>query len=293
MNEGLQSILGESVNLNPDSQESPSNTPSDTPQNTPSGDSGEPSSGESQQSGQQEAKSVPLAALHEERARRRELQQTLAQERAAREEMERRVEARLQAIAKAQQAPVPSLEENPAAHILHKVEEVGATAKTAAEQLAALQQQQAQQQQIQQIATTVNALEAEFQQAKPDYHDALRYMLDSRSREFQALGMSADQARYQAQQEMMQGALVNASRGMNPAEIAYRLAEARGYRPQTAAPTADDRMKMQAKGIAASKSLGNGPAAGGKIGAEALLSMSDDEFAEATKGNNWRKLMGG
>lgn len=276
----LQSVLGDSVQI-PDSPEANTPQPAETPAQTA------PEQAETPE--HQEPKLVPLAALHEERARRRELQQEIQRERQAREEMQRRVEERLAALQPKE--PIPSLEENPAAHILHKVDEVGKTAQTAAQQLQALQQQQAQEQQFRQIATTVQTVEQEFRQAKPDYDSALQFMLDSRAKEFAAFGHDASTAKQLAAQEMAQSALMNAARGLNPAEIAYRVAEARGYRPATV--SADQKLQMQAKGVAASKSLGTGAASGGKMSADALLSMSDEEFAEATKGNNWRKLMGG
>ena len=53
-----------------------------------------------------------------------------------------------------------------------------------------------------------------------------------------------------------------------------------------------EKVALAARGQAASKSLSN--AGGGSTGTltlEALAGMSDDEFAEATKGDRWQKLL--
>jgi hypothetical protein len=75
--------------------------------------------------------------------------------------------------------------------------------------------------------------------------------------------------------------------------LSYELATAKGYSARPAAPSAADAFQVQKRGVAASRSLGSGGAASGKPSVEALLSMSDEDFAAATKGNNWQKLMGG
>lgn len=55
-----------------------------------------------------------------------------------------------------------------------------------------------------------------------------------------------------------------------------------------------EKVALAARGQAASKSLSN--AGGGSTGTltlEALAGMSDDEFAEATRGERWQKLLKG
>ena len=277
MSDNLENVIGEDVNLTPDQPE---------PQQV------EPQAEQEPQEQPVEQKTVPLPALHEERARRRELQQQLQQERQAREEMERRVQARLDALAQAMQPKqdIPAFEENPAEHLKHSVEQVKQTAEMTQQQISEWRQQQAAQAQIARAAEMVRAAEAEFVRETPDYQHAVTFMLDSRTREFEAFGHDPATAKRMAAEEMAQGAISNAARGINPAEVAYKLARARGYNPQSSAA---DKMQMQQRGAMAAKSLGTGGAAVGKLSAKALAEMSDDEFAEATKGNNWKKLMGG
>lgn len=280
----LESVVGEDVNL----------TPTESPEATPEVEQSEttPEAAEQAQEQHPEPKTVPLPALHEERAKRRELQQQLQQERGAREEMERRMQARLDQIAQAvtPKPVVPDFAENPAEHLKHSVEELRQATQASQRQLSEWQQRQAAEAQLAAVAEKVWAAEAEFVQDAPDYQSAVTFMLDSRARELEAIGHDSQSARNMAAREMMDGALMNAAQGRNPAEIAYKLAKARGY---TAQASAADKMQMQQRGAAASKSLGTGGAASGKLSARALAEMSDEDFADATKGGNWQKLMGG
>jgi hypothetical protein len=96
--------------------------------------------------------------------------------------------------------------------------------------------------------------------------------------------------------------------GQNPAQLIYDYAQRHGYRGGSAggagrrvtgvaprsvgAMSEAERVALAARGQAASKSLSN--AGGGSTGTltlEALAGMSDEEFAEATKGDRWQKLL--
>jgi hypothetical protein len=53
-----------------------------------------------------------------------------------------------------------------------------------------------------------------------------------------------------------------------------------------------EKVALAARGQAASKSLSNaGGGSAGTLTLEALAGMSDEEFAEATKGDRWQKLL--
>lgn len=241
-----------------------------------------------------EQKTVPLPALHEERAKRRELQAQLQAERERVAAMEARFQERLSMLQRAMQPQkeVPSIDENPVGHLKHSIEEVKAETQRANEQFQQWQEQQKQAQIIQAAASRVNAAEAEFTQQKPDYNEALNYYRAQRARELMAFsGLDEDQARQQVGRELVEGAIAHAAQGRNPAEIAYRLAEARGYKPQARVSDAQ-KIEVQQRGVAAAKTLGSGGTAGG-LSAKALLEMSDEDFSKATKGNKWRELMGG
>jgi hypothetical protein len=96
--------------------------------------------------------------------------------------------------------------------------------------------------------------------------------------------------------------------GLNPAQVIYDYAQRHGYRggvvggpvqssaglpPRSGSAMSEaEKVALAARGQAASKSLSN--AGGGSTGTltlEALAGMSDEEFAEATKGDRWQKLL--
>lgn len=278
--DNIQEIVGEDVNTAPTEQAEPA---AEVEQQAPE---------QTEEQREPDTRTVPLAALHEERQRRKEAADLLKQERAAREALERRVEERLAALQQAMtpQTPAPDFESDPAGALRHQITQVGQEARATREQVESWQQHQARQQQLAATVDTVQRHEAEFKAATPDYQEAVSFMLASRTREFEALGNDAMTAQQLAAQEMAQGALMNAAQGRNPAEIAYRLAKARGYTPKGSDPAA--KLQTQQRGVAASKSLGSGGATKGSTSVEALLSMSDEDFAAATKGGKWEKLLG-
>lgn len=280
----LQEIVGDDVNI---------------PQEAPETEQEQPQAADAPEQAEQQPeapKVVPLAALHEERNRRKELAAELARERQEREALARRVEERLQAMQEAQKPPVPAFEENPAEHLRAKVEEAERIARMTAQQQAAWLQQQQQAQIEQQIAQRVVADEAEFMAEKPDYNDAVQYLHKSRVGELMTqYGLPEAAAIRQSAGELKEAAFVFTQRGMSPAQTAYQIAVQKGYTPKQAQQAADAATKFQtqAAGVKAAKSLGTGGATRTTMTAQQLLAMSDEEFAEATKGDNWRKVMGG
>lgn len=248
---------------------------------------------EQQQQNEPDARTVPLAALHEERQKRKEL---AAEIQRVREEQARRdalLEQRLAALTQQrEQEQVPSFDENPAAHLRYGQEQLQQTVQATDQKLQAWQQAQHQQAQMQQLASAVQSHEAAFVQQAPDYTEAVSYLRNQRAAEMMADGLSEGEAVQKAHQELVHMALSRAQAGQNPAEVAYRIAKARGYVTKQAQPTPEQRIQNQQKGVTAAKTLGSGGPANNKITAETLASMSDEEFAELTKGSNWNKLMG-
>lgn len=286
----LSAIVGEDVNLTPESAE-PEQTqdqPAEQETQTSGADQAEPENVE-----EVRAKTVPLAALHEERNRRRELQQRIETLQAQQEQRDRIIEQRLAALTQAQQPQPPAFDENPAEHLRHQLQAVQQGQQATAQQIQQWQQAQQAEQQRQALAQRVTADETDFQQQAPDYFDAVKHLAQVRVRELVAFGHDVESARQQSVQELQQHAYWCAANGKNPASIAYELAKARGFSGKPAAPSAAESFQVQKRGVAAARSLGSGGAASGKPSVEALLSMSDEDFASATKGNNWQKLMGG
>lgn len=289
MSEQLTEIVGQDVNL-----ESEQPTP-EVEQQEQGNEQLQEVEQEQQQPEQQDTRTVPLAALHEERQKRKEL---AAEIQRVREEQARRdaiIEQRLAALAQPRpEQQIPAFEENPAAHLKYGQDQLQQTVQQTAQQLQAWQQQQQQAAQIQRLAGVVTQHEAAFIQQTPDYTDAVNYLRNQRAAEMMADGVDEQTAINAAHEELVRLALTRAHAGQNPAEAAYKIAKARGYtaKPANTQPTPAERIQNQQKGTAAAKTLGSGGPANNKITAEALASMSDEDFAELTKGNNWQKLMG-
>jgi hypothetical protein len=143
---------------------------------------------------------------------------------------------------------------------------------------------------------------------RPDFLAAYRHARQARVSELCTLGYSPQEAlaiTFDNEAEIISNAYAS---GHNPAQVIYDYAQRHGYRGRSAggpehraaglAPRSGSAMSevekvvLAARGQAASKSLSN--AGGGSTGTltlEALAGMSDEEFAEATKGDRWQKLL--
>lgn len=231
---------------------------------------------------------VPHQALHE--ARQRE---------AKAREMAQLATTRLNAILAAQQGrgpqpeAMPNLNEDPAGYI-----------QALEQRLSAFEQERQQETEFRQIDQAIHNDEELFKQSVPDYEQASDHYVQSRATELLAFYPPQ-----QAQQIMMNEARQIANqawqRGQSLGQVIYQLAQARGYQPgNTAAdptkapipprpttavvpivPTAQQRVDQINNGQAQSRSLGGsgGGAPTKALNAEALLAMSDEDFAEYLK----------
>lgn len=236
----------------------------------------------------QEPKTVPLAALQEERERRKELQRQI-------EDVNRRADERFSLIAQKLAAAAPAGE--PAKREIPDPEKdaVGAIRMTAEEVKVLsefkrqVESQAAQSQAIQAVMGQASRLETEFEKDTPDYQTASDFLRASRAQELSAFGLDQFRVRQILAAEKLQLAHAALQQGRNPAEVVYALAKMRGYAPKAtsgngAAPGEGEAAKLAriAKGQEAGASLGAASgAAPGKTGIEALLAMSDAEFSTA------------
>lgn len=235
-----------------------------------------------------EPKTVPLAALHEERERRKELQRQI-------EDVNRRADERFNLIAQKLAASSPSPEAGKREIPDPEKDAVGAIRMTAEEVKVLsdfkrqVEAQAVQSQAIQAVMGHASNLETEFTKATPDYQAASDFLRDARARELGAFGLDPFRVRQILAAEKLQLAHASLQQGRNPAEIVYALAKMRGYAAKNAANRADAagggeaaKLARIAKGQEAGVSLGSASgAAPGKTGIEALLAMSDGEFATA------------
>lgn len=238
---------------------------------------------------EEKPKLVPLAALHEERKMRQQLQQEreqLMQERARYEERLRV----LQEMAQKQPEPqIPDFDADPAGHLAANLTQTSEQIRAIKEQLS--QQTQAQQQQAaeQQLRMAAHSAAQQFIAEQADYPDAYQFVRDVKAREWGAMGHTPEQvAQFLAHAER-QISLQAFQRGENPARSLYNVAVALGYRAGVKQP---DNLEAVSRG-AKLKSLASGGKPSGGVSLESLASMSDEEFAKATQGDNWRKMFGG
>lgn len=240
---------------------------------------------EEQQAEDRPPKMVTIDALHQERERRKELQQQVestAQRTAQMEEAFRKL------VERAQQQQEPSFDEDP-------INALRAENQKMSQRLAQYDQRfqmsDAQQQalmQQQQFVQNYQHQAAEYAKTNADFQDAYQHLVNVRQAELQSIGYSPQEAAQMLIQEesMIVGKCFQD--GANPAERMFELAKMRGW-TKGEAPDSKGAEKMDAleKGARAAKSLAGGGVEKANVSLETLASLSDDEFDAA-----WEKLIG-
>jgi hypothetical protein len=232
-----------------------------------------------------EGRFVPLQALQEERAEKKQLREELRQYR----EWQAQLTQRLQQMPQGQQVPVPDPRTQPLDYINHVL---GSVQNSTAELQQWRQQQELATQQratVQQYADWARGQEAEFSKAQPEYRDAYRFAAESRDKELQALGYSDPVARANIVR-MNTAEIINnaAAQGRNPAELVWEYARARGFAPKGARNG-----EAQAKIAAGLQTAGGKLNRGGETGeagmnAKDLAGITDpEEFEKA-----WKRVFG-
>lgn len=137
----------------------------------------------------------------------------------------------------------------------------------------------------------------EFAKTNNEFFDAYSHLVNGRVAELQLIGHDQQMvAQIVAAEEKM---IINTAiaQGKDPYQSIYDVAKLRGFSkaPSVEPPKTDDTAKVVSmqKAEKATKTLSNAPgAASATPTLDALANMSEDEFAEATAGKNWRKLFG-
>ena len=242
-------------------------------------------------------RTVPYGALAEERARRKELQRELQNAAETRQMLQGRLDllhelARQQGVVDAGEQPVPEQgydpphDDAPGESPIPDLEpQAGAQFRT-------------------QLMHSVRDVMRE----RPDFLAAYQHARQARVSELCALGYAPQEAlaiTFDNEAEIIGHAYAS---GQNPAQVIYDYAQRHGYRGgpngapvqqrarvapgSTPAMSEAEKVALAARGQAASKSLSNaGGGSPGTLTLEALAGMSDEEFAEATKGDRWQKLL--
>jgi hypothetical protein len=218
-------------------------------------------------------RTVPLAALHQERQKR--------------QEQDRKLSLLAERLEKIQEASVPKepeidVTENPVEYFQQENAKMKAELdriNQANQQTFAHQQQQAQ---VNQFKQAYASKAQEFSQQQPDFGDAYRHLVESRMSELQAVGYTSQEAAMIAQND--EAAFVSKAfqDGVNPAERVYQFAIARGYKqskPEVDLETVEKGVKQKSV-----SSMKGAPTQ--NLTLESLAEMSDADF-EA----NFDKLM--
>jgi hypothetical protein len=245
-------------------------------------------------------RTVPYGALAEERARRKELQRELQGATEAQQRLQGRLDL-LHELVQQRAASTMSDASQPVPYPGELQPEGQVEPPPMAEDESRVQADEA-------FRTQVMQSVREAMRDRPDFLAAYQHARQARVSELCALGYAPHEAleiTFDNEREVIRNAYAN---GRNPAQVIYDYAQRHGYRsgfsqgiPNSVPPpsasrgamTEAEKVALAARGQAASKSLST--AGGGSTGTltlEALASMSDEEFAEATKGDRWQKLLG-
>lgn len=242
----------------------------------------------------EEPKQVPLQALHEERNRRRDLQRRIEEERRQRALLEGRFEELARRLQPAGPPPpaAPDPDADPAGYLRH----MDARIRAFEEQRAQADQQarrQAEQRQLAgRFASAVTEAERAFAAQTPDYQEAVDFLRQRRAADLSVMGYGPQEQAEILHREGVSIAAQALQRGLSPAEVAYRMAKGWGYRQADRQP-APATFESAQRGAATSVSLsGRGGAAPKGLTLEAVVSMSDAEFAGLSEAD-FRRLAGG
>lgn len=247
-------------------------------------------------------KRVPLAALHEARAKAKEYQAQLEEFRLARVKDEQKwavAQARMDTLAamlapKQQEQAPPSFDEDPVAASRFGIERTGQAVMTLAQQVEDMKREKYEAQQEQAYQQHAVAAENALRQQTPDYDNAVEFLVRQRAGELAALGLQNDAVMQTLHLERRQLLQTAAQNKQNPAAMLYAVAKARGYAPKP--PAADGQQKMET--LAAGQRAASGVASvSGRqqtpVSIQALAEMDESDFYKISSNEKaWRKLFG-
>ena len=231
-------------------------------------------------------KVVPLEALHEARSINKEMREQIRQL----SEQKAAMEKRFAEMMRQTEPQPPAFDENPAENLRHEVTQTKAQLEQMAKATQAAQQEA-------QFSAWYQGQAAQFSQQTPDFMSAYQTFIGARQAELENAGMAPSQIQAQIKQDEMALAISAAKIGINPAQLIYQAAMAKGY--QKAAPAApaqpqapSNKLETVAKGIQSSKSLsqvaGKAPE---NLTLEALANMPDHEFRQYANDDKWFETM--
>ena len=234
-------------------------------------------------------KFVRHGAFHEERMRRKEVEQQLVSFREQQAAEKARLEERLNTLAQRLQQPEPV--------ITDPNERLARLEQTITQQRQQEEQARKQQENLNNFYNLIQTKEAEFSRDVPDYEDAVAFAKQERVKDIAALGYSDAEVQQMIERDILSFSDDAFRRGKNPAELFYNYAKARGWgKEQAPAPKEQapaDKLKTIAAGQQAGKSLGAAPGSSqAQLTLQSLADMPQEDF-DKIDAKTWRKMMGG
>ena len=194
---------------------------------------------------------------------------------------------------------IPDVNVDPIGHFQAKTALLERQLEEAQKKFGAVEQSSQQEQQLRRVGEAVRNAEAEYARAVPDYPQSQEYLMSQWAAEADAAGLPREQV---IRARALEIAAHAGRTGMNPAELAYKLAGSRGYRKADGAQSqsqqrqaAGPSIETLQRGMNASRSPSSAPgqAAPGELSAEAILRMEDAEFGKKFGGRDnplWEKI---
>ncbi|WDM88044.1 hypothetical protein LG197_26195 [Pseudomonas asiatica] len=224
-------------------------------------------------------RNVPLGALQEERSKRQQAQQEIAQlqqQLAAFQTQQQQALAQQQAAQR--EAEIPAFVDDPEGHINGLKQQFQAELD-AMRQGQQQQQVQAFQAQVADAMSYATKLEAEFKQANPEYESAFEFVHQAAARELAGRYPGVTEAQLTTVQ---QGALLDflqtcRQRGVNPCEQIMQRAQALGFNPSVRTARQQSARKPPTS-LSDTSGSTRAPDQRGNVTAKDVAGMSNEEF---------------
>jgi len=219
---------------------------------------------------------VPHGALLEERNRRREAEQEVAN---LRKQLEGAGKAQQEVQSKAAlQVQQEEVIEDPIEYLKKENQEIK-------QKIAQTEEDRRSQVQLNQFLTKCNESVQNYQKDVPDYQDAYMHARNQRVAMLKVNGLNDPQAQEMVNREELQVAAKAYQDGVNPAERIYELAKVFGYKRAEVAEEADKteeaehKLREREKNVNANKSLSSvtGSPVKRPVGYENLTSIKDED----------------
>lgn len=273
-----------------------------------SGVADEPAQDEPKTASEQAKKPSLADTVRELRAQRRQLREELKQTKAQQDEMNRKIQERLDRLQNPPQ-PKPDPNLDPDGAMRAELAEMREEIKPLKEMTAAQRQQQEFQRQTQARLDAAREYEIEnledgFLDEHPDYKDVTSFGYERRLEDARTIADNEQEARAMVLNDMLQLAERTKAKGKSYAEVLYNYSLKRGYQPKaqttqaktSTAQATSDALKALDGGARAARTVSKGSGSGSQRGltVQEILSMTDEEFDKHTSDRNtMRKLFGG